>query len=130
MLDRPDAPALLEAVARFLLEEVHGAVADQRLAFRVLVAAHLSSTLAEQLRAGDAVDRAEGDRLRALLPDAPAPEDLREALRRLNRELARRIRERALTPDALSRARDHLRRTLLDALAIASPRFDTSSEIE
>src|SRR3970040_954326 len=50
MREQPDKPALLDALAKFLLADLHPAVKDKKLAFRVLIAANLSATLATQLR--------------------------------------------------------------------------------
>ena len=36
MLERPDGPALLEALAKFLIADLQPAVKDKKLAFRVL----------------------------------------------------------------------------------------------
>jgi Domain of unknown function (DUF6285) len=127
--ERPDPRAVLEALGRFLLEELQPAVADKRLGFRVLIAAHLASTVAAELEARPLHAQAELLRLAALLPDVPVSSDARVALRDLNAALVDRLRQSdALQDDAGVRA--HLRATLADALAVFSPRFDTSPDIE
>ena len=68
MSDRPDKEILLQAVARFLEREVKGAITDPRLAFRVLIAANLTSIVAAESRGEEAQQQAELHRLRALLP--------------------------------------------------------------
>ena len=47
MQDRPDLPALLAAVARFLQKDVQPQIADKGLGFRVLIAAHLCGVIGE-----------------------------------------------------------------------------------
>lgn len=129
MQERPEPRAVLEALARFLLEELQPAVTDKRLAFRVLIAAHLASTVAAELDARPVHAQAELRRLSALLPDVPVSSDERVALRDLNAALVDRLfKGDRLEDDAALRA--HLRATLADALGVFSPRFDTSPDIE
>jgi len=130
MQERPAPRAVLEALARFLLEELQPAVKDKRLGFRVLIAAHLASTLAAELESRDARLESELQRLRGLLPDVADASLAREAeLRQLNAALAERLRRDASgLEDGAVRA--HLRQTLLDALQVLSPRFDTSLDVE
>jgi Domain of unknown function (DUF6285) len=130
MQERPDPRSVLEALSRFLLEELQPTVQDKRLAFRVLIAAHLATTLASEL--GARPEHAEWEllRLRALLPEEPvAAGDVRSALRSLNAALVDRlVHGKGPADDAALRA--HMRATLADALSVLSPRFDTSSDIE
>jgi hypothetical protein len=129
MQERPEPRAVLEALARFLLEELQPVVTDKRLAFRVLIAAHLASTVAAELDVRPLHAQAELLRLTALLPDVPVSSDVRTALRDLNAALVDRLARGApLEDDAGVRA--HLRSTLADALSVFSPRFDTSPDIE
>jgi hypothetical protein len=129
MQERPEPRAVLEALARFLLEELQPVVTDKRLAFRVLIAAHLASTMAAELEVRPLHAQAELLRLTALLPDVPVSSDARVALRDLNAALVDRLAQGGpLRDDAGVRA--HLRSTLADALAVFSPRFDTSPDIE
>jgi len=129
MQERPEPRAVLEALSRFLLEELHPAVPDKRLAFRVLIAAHLASTLAAELDERPSHAAAELERLEALLPDVEAPTgDTRAALRTLNAALVERLGRGRLPDDAALRS--HLRATLADALRVFSPRFDLSPDIE
>jgi hypothetical protein len=129
MQERPEPRAVLEALARFLLEELQPAVTDKRLAFRVLIAAHLASTLAAELDVRPLHAQAELLRLTALLPDVPVSSDARVALRDLNAALVDRLAKGGPLQDDAG-VRDHLRSTLADALAVFSPRFDTSPNIE
>ena len=130
MQERPHPRSVLEAVARFLLEEVQPVLTDKRLAFRTLIAAHLASTLAAELEVRPQHAEAELHRLRALLPDVKAPaDDTLGALRTLNSALAERL-ARGDVPGGDAALRAHLRETLADALGVLSPRFDTSSDIE
>jgi hypothetical protein len=130
MQERPEPRAVLEALARFLLEELQPAVADKRLAFRVLIAAHLASTLAGELEGRPQHAEAELLRLRGLLPDAPvSSSDTRAALRILNSALVERL-AKGDAPGGDAAVRAHLRATLADVLGVFSPRFDTSSDIE
>ena len=130
MQERPSPRAVLEALSRFLLEELQPAVADKRLAFRVLIAAHLAATLAAELQAHRPQAEAELRRLRALLPELPVSSAETEAeLSALNAALAERLR-RGEPPADDAALRAHLRATLADALSVLSPRFDISSDIE
>ena len=130
MQERPAPRAVLEALARFLLEELQPTVTDKRLAFRVLIAAHLASTLAGELEVRQRHAEAELRRLRVLLPDVPLDsEETLIALRALNASLAERLQRGGALPDVAA-LRAHLRLTLADTLSALSPRFDTSPDIE
>lgn len=137
MQERPDAPQLLEALAQFLVAELQPTVADKKLAFRVLIAANLASTVAAELRTQEPRALSELQRLRALLPDVVAqdpaklPEkDRRDALRALNSELVLALKQGRFEEAELAKVRAHLEQTLKDALAVQNPRFDVSEEIE
>lgn len=139
MQHRPDAVALLTAVARFLEKEVKPALAsDPKLSFRALIAASLAGIVAGEIQLEDAAEGAELERLANLLPDATLDEPVapvtraarRDSIEKLNAELCRRIRDGALEPDAYTRVVDHVKTTLQGELLIYSPRFDTSPEIE
>lgn len=155
MIDPPDQETLLEAVALFLMGEIKGAVSDPKLGFRVLIAAHLTATLAAELRGQEAQDAAELGRLRQLLPDfaeklndmsfsANSPSSAsaadaeklndmsfrRAAIRRLNGELAARLRDGRLGGASWAAAFDHLQQTLAEKLRVVSPRFALEPDIE
>jgi hypothetical protein len=134
---RPDKTVLLQAIAQFLLGEVYPLIEDQRLKFRVLVAAHLASTVASELASEAELMENELGSLAKLLPHLrPAPgessseQERRQMLARLNQELAARLREGRFDSRQLELVRDHLKQVLTRTLAIVSPRFDTSAEIE
>jgi hypothetical protein len=129
MQERPEPRAVLEAVSRFLLEELQPAVADKRLAFRVLIAAHLAATVAVELEIRPRHAEEERLRLTALLPDVPVSSDVRVALRDLNAALLDRLLQ-GHPPEDDAALRAHLRETLADALRVYSPRFDTSADVE
>jgi len=130
MQERPAPRAVLEALARFLLEELQPTVTDKRLAFRVLIAAHLASTLAAELEVRQPHAEAELLRLRSLLPGvAVSAADTAGALRALNAALVECLQGGGALPDDAA-LRAHLRKTLSDTLSALSPRFDTSLDIE
>ena len=111
---------LLEAIAQFLERDLKGQIADPRLAFRVLIAAHLANTIAIELRTEAEHTAAELASLRELLAeggDLPA----------LRRELAARLRDGRLAPE---RAMAHLQATLARRLQVVSPRFDLLEVID
>jgi hypothetical protein len=124
--DRPTAPELLEAVAEYLFAEVRPEVpAEQR--FRVLVAANLCAVVARELRAGDELLREDLALFRELLgqpPPEPGGEDeLADAVRAAERELAARLRAGALD-DRLDRLTEQLREHVRRKLAVARPGYD------
>ena len=133
---RPDKGALLDAVATFLDQQVRPAAsADPALAFRVRIAANLARIAAQETRVEDAHDASELASLLEILPEEagqlPKLEDgaqRREAIMNLNAVLARRIRAGDFDGDAA--VTSHLRRTLIQKLAVTNPRFDTSLEVE
>ena len=131
MIDPPDKQTLLDAVALFLVGELKGAVADPKLGFRVLIAAHLTASVAAELRAADEQDAAELARLRALLPDVATQQNSpRDAMQRLNAELAARLRDGRVAGDAWRAALEHLQTTLAEKLRVVSPRFKLKPDIE
>ncbi len=137
MTDRPDPPALLDAIARFLLEELQPQVTDRRLGFRLLIAANLATTVAAELRTGEERAVTELRRWQELLPGIERGDATRmttservRAIRALEAELVARLRTGRLTADELQRARSQVRQGLAEALAFVNPRFDTSAEVE
>ena len=123
MQDRPDAPELAQAVREFLEREITTTLADPRLRFRALVAANALGILERELTVGEAHVRAEVESLARLLgrgdPIPDGPHELRGHARRLNLDLAQRIRS-GNAPDGTL---DHLLRTVADKLRVASPRY-------
>src|SRR5437867_4112535 len=96
MQDLPEKTVMLEALARFLEAEVRPVIADAALGFRVRIAAHLAGVVAREIRAEDGHDRAELERLEALLGRPGMPASTRServaSIRALNAELASAIR--------------------------------------
>jgi hypothetical protein len=135
MQERPNKLVLLAAISRFLVEEARPALADPRLSFRALIAAHLASVVASELTSDeDAVTR-EIARLGRLFPDAAPPEtgslDARRAFAiALNVRLAAELRESTHAAAELAEIAAVLRESLREKLAIENPRFDTSLTIE
>jgi hypothetical protein len=135
MQQRPDVPTTLDAIARFLLGELHSTVADRGLQFRVLIAVNALAQCAGELRAAPARPREELERLRALLGDflarAPRDEDERGALvTALDRELSARLRDGRVEARVDGAAMEHLMASLRATLAASNPRFDLSETIE
>lgn len=117
MQDRPDAPALMAAVARFLREQVLPAT-EGALAFQVRVAANALDIARRESLLAPAAAQQEAQGLRELLGDA-TPTDLEAA----NRQLCERIAADAMdlsTPGLLA----HLRRTTADKIAVDQPGYD------
>jgi hypothetical protein len=124
MQDRPDKTALLGAVVRFLEEDLKGAIKDPSLAYRLKVAANVVRIVAHEIQVEAPKRAAELESLQDILQART------ELLDRLNAELARRIRAREFSAEELQRVASHVKRSLAADLAIANPRFDTSTEIE
>jgi hypothetical protein len=129
MQDRPTAVELVEAVARFLGDEVIPILSDPRMRFRGLIAGNVLRVVARELTAGEAPLLSEWQRLVVLLdrPEREPPsraEELHIAVETLNRELCARIRagEADVGPwhDAVF---THVQRTVAEKLEIANPRF-------
>ncbi|HEY2773943.1 MAG TPA: DUF6285 domain-containing protein [Candidatus Binatia bacterium] len=135
MQDKPTAIELLEALEAFLREEVAPHV-EGGLRFKVLVATNVAGIIARELALAGSQDRAQRERLTALLdragardrgsrPDKPAAsnEDTAAAVRRLFFELCERIdggeadegpwREQVLA---------HLRACVAEKLAVDNPK--------
>jgi hypothetical protein len=134
MQDSPSKESILLALAKFLQSEARPAVTDQRVAFRLLVAANLCTVLALECDNEEEHDAAELRGLQNLLVDNPAhlprPRAERLALiKKLNATLAERIRKREYGPDERARYVAHVKKTLADKLSVANPRFDQSPDI-
>lgn len=124
MQDRPDLEELLGAVRGFLETEVLPAVGDQRLKFRVRVAAHVLAVLAREAHLGPDLLAAEGARLGALLGPlarSATSTDPRVEVRRLNELLAGGIREGTLDAQPGSPVWQHLVATAREKLQISNP---------
>jgi hypothetical protein len=137
MQNRPDHPTLLDAVAQFLLGDVSPKLeGDKALQFRVLIAANLASVVANEQRTETTRFLAEVARLSQVLPDQASalPFDSADrqtrldALERLNRALATRLRAGTLSSEQRAQTLEALIATAKDTLEVTNPRFDTSHE--
>ncbi|MEZ4255095.1 MAG: DUF6285 domain-containing protein [Polyangiales bacterium] len=113
MQERPSKTELLDAITEFLLSEVHPKIEDKGLAFRVLIAANLTSIVRNEIGAEFGRDRGELERLRTLLHTDPAAgpggetldgEATRSELIAQNRALAERLRAGAFSGPEFARA--------------------------
>lgn len=134
MQDSPSKTELLQAVAKFLSEDLRGAVKDQALAFRVLIAANLVQIVATEIEAEEKHDAAELSRLFTLLRASGEPattaSDRRGQIRGLNEQLAAKIRAGSLDATPGGGAWQHVQETLREKLQVDNPRFDLKKEIE
>lgn len=122
MQTRPSQPALLEAVAAFLLSDISSKLeGDKALQFRVLIAANLVGMVANELRTHDARWSAENSRLAALLGHSGSLEEL-------NVQLAKALRAGEFDGAKLPQAIDHVFATAKETLEVTNPRFDVSEE--
>lgn len=128
MHDRPTAAELVSAARQFLEGELLPALADARLRFQTLIAAHVLSMVERELQQEEAHLRAEWQALHALLGlFEPEPSDLaglRAGVREANARLCERIQQGDF--DAPPRA-DALLRCLHESverkLTVANPRY-------
>jgi hypothetical protein len=128
MHDRPTALELIAAARGHLEREVLPALADPRLRFRTLVAAHVLAVAERELARGEEPLRAEWARLQALLGRADGPPataaELGAAVRACEEELCRRIRAGEADGGSFRAAvLHHVRESLLEKLRVASPGF-------
>jgi hypothetical protein len=128
MQDRPTALELLEAVRSFIEDDVVP-VLDGRRRFRALVAANVLAIVRREWEGEEAALLDEWEGLVTLLGDEPGQPParlgaLREAVRTLDEELARRIRAgEADTGPWRDAVRAHVRDAVLEKLRVANPRF-------
>lgn len=126
MRNRPDHPTLLDAITRFLLEELTPTLAqDKAMQFRVLIAANLTSIVGNEMRSRHERFSSEGTRLAKLLTAAAPTSDAE--LEVLNARLSDKLRSGEIDEGA---ALVHLLQTAKETLATTNPRFDLSDEIE
>ncbi len=129
MQDQPDARELVQAVAEFLEREIIPTVADPRLRFRTLVAANVLAIVSRELAAGDVSTRQEWLRLVELLGKGSVEppqgvQELRDAVRALNRELCERIRSGAADAEPWhGEVWSYAEASVIDKLKIANPRY-------
>lgn len=124
MQDKPTSIELLEALAAFLRDEVAPRL-DGGLRFKALVGANVAGIVAREIALGPAQDRAQLERLAALLDrdqhDVP-PEDIAATVREWSHELCRRI-DAGDADDGPWRDQllDHLRACVAEKLAVDNP---------
>ena len=131
MQDNPTRETILLVVAKFLGGEVKPLIKDPKVAFRILIAAHLCASVAQECDGEDAQNQAELSRLRALfddLPEAATTPAAKKVIALGNARLARKIKE-GLTDEEEAAITRHVQTTLIEKLGTNSPRFDTSKEI-
>ncbi len=126
MNDRPTAIELLEAVRRFLGEEVVNAL-EGHLKYQARVAANVVAIVAREIESEERQLAGEWERLGALLDDStPPPGDrqaLRAAIRERSQELVGRIRAgQADSGPWRDRVMAHLVRSVADKLEVAKPK--------
>ena len=114
MLDSPDAVTLVQAVRNFLLEQAMPRLAGHTQ-FHTRVAANVLGIVERELTLAAASERAEQQRLEALLGTSAELEEL-------NRLLAQRIRAGEWTADD-EELHAHLWSTTLEKLAVDNPRY-------
>ncbi|MCO5166111.1 MAG: DUF6285 domain-containing protein [Planctomycetes bacterium] len=142
-MSAPDPTDLLAAVARFLDEDARPALGDPALAFRARIGAALLRSLAAEAGAAEALEAADLARLRAVLAaldgredhdegadlTTPSESERRAALRTVERALCDRVRA-GLAPGDLARVRAAVAEGLRARLAVTTPAFDLSPEVE
>ena len=120
MREQPTAAELIDAVSEFISRDVAPTLTG-RLAFHARVAVNVLAILRRELLQGPDADRADAQRLAALLGEAGDPAALTE-------ELCRRIAAGEIAPDDPALI-DHLWATTLDTLAIDQPGYATYRRI-
>jgi hypothetical protein len=128
MNDRPTAAELIDAVRRCLETELAPALADPRLRYQALVAAHALGVAGRELAGEEARLREEWELLRELAglgPQAPPGlAELREQVRAANERLCGRIRAGEFDGAAeLAGLLEVLRRAVVRKLEVANPRY-------
>src|SRR5262245_32111372 len=114
---RPTAAELLEAIRGFLERDVLPVLAAASR-FQCRIATNVLAMVRRELELRPALDAAERERLATLLGQPSAGESIDE----LNRRLARAIRDRSIDVDS-AELRDHLQRTIAEALQVNNPRW-------
>ena len=133
MHDLPEKENILLAVAKFLGQEVRPHVSDPRLSFRLLIAAHLCGVVAQECASEEEQDAAELAQLAKMYPETDIDVHGRAAkasIRAATARLAADIRAGRTPAAPGTPAWDHVKKTLVEKLAVASARFDTRAEIE
>lgn len=127
MQDKPTATELLDALAVFLRDELAPHL-DGGLRFKALVGANVAGIVSREIALGPAHDRAQHERLSALLGHRVEAGAMREetpvAVRELSFELCRRIDAGdADTGPWRHEVIAHLRKTVEEKLAVDNPKL-------
>src|SRR5262245_3845338 len=134
MQDRPTSGELLDAVRRFLEEEVIPQTSGRRQ-FLARVSVHALGLVGRELECEDRHAAREWRGLDDLLGPVSMPasrQEVRAALDRRNRELCERIRRGDLDEGGGSRRRllDHLWQTVREKLEVSDPRLLARADAE
>jgi len=126
MQDKPTSIELLEALAAFLREEVAPQL-EGGLRFKALVGANVAGIVAREIALGPQQDRAQLERLAALLGEDAAAvpaEEVAARVREWSRELCRHIDEGdADSGPWREKLLEHLRACVTEKLAVDNPKL-------
>ncbi len=119
--DRASAEELLAGVEKFLRNDVLPQLSGASI-YKCRVAANMLSIVQRELAQGPAADKAELEGLKNLLGRESDQEDVQASLDDLNAEFCAKIRSGELD-DQCEAVIAHTRRTLIDKVRIANPRY-------
>ena len=119
--DRASAEELLAGVEAFLRKDVLPQLSGASI-YKCRVAANMLSIVQRELAQGGAADKAEQEGLESLLARQSDEADTQSAIDDLNAELCAKIRSGKLD-DQREAVIAHTRRTLIDKVGIANPRY-------
>lgn len=139
MQNHPDLTELLQAVGRFLEQELRPALKERSpgLAFRALIASNLCQLASAELSFEEAQDQVELEGLLGLYPQATEARDAfgaqrsrrKDTLAALNLRLAAEIRQGGCESTRQQLILTHLQETLRNRLMTINPRFDSAADI-
>lgn len=119
--DRATAEELLAGVESFLRKDVLPQLSGGSI-YKCRVAANMLSIVQRELAQGGAVDAAELDGLQQLLGRQSDKDDVQDSVDDLNAEFCAKIRSGELDQQRQA-VIDHTRRTLIDKVGIANPKY-------
>jgi hypothetical protein len=123
MQDRPTSGELADAIREFLKGEILPTLTNPRAKFRTLVAMNALGILERESLLEDSLLETEHELLSHLLnssiSESSSPEDLKDQVLELNRDLAGRLR----SGDAPEGTLECLKETVANKLKVASPRY-------
>jgi hypothetical protein len=119
--DRATAEELLTGVEKFLRNDVLPQLKGASV-YKCRVAANMLSIVQRELAQGPAADKAELEGLQTLLARASDKDDVQASLDDLNAEFCAKIRSGELD-EQREAVIAHTRRTLIDKVGIANPRY-------